>query len=143
VLGEDNMQVSVSMERVAIYNNLFTEIGTAPWCGAACNGFKRFGVWQSVSGGLDPLDSLVTKSNTSFNPGGILVLILNGFTNFVYLYNITELGANGVLLDGDGSGTTALNTVLRDLSIRQLLPRDDGRYRVRELRGWRLSLGYR
>jgi cellulose synthase/poly-beta-1,6-N-acetylglucosamine synthase-like glycosyltransferase len=107
VLGHDDNHPSRQTQRIAIRNNLFTDVG-GDW------GHGR--LFQLLDGTRD----IVIDHNTAFNAGSAL---FGGdgrpHTGFVFENNITMAGEGGILGSGTAAGVPALQRYFPGASVRR------------------------
>jgi hypothetical protein len=90
LLGRDDSGPSQRQTNISIINNLFENLGAAPFL--------------QVNG----VAGLVLEHNTHFQSGNIMVFYGEQTKGFVYRNNITRMSGYGVVGDGQGSGNAAL-----------------------------------
>lgn len=97
MLGSDTGRESGRLERVAIRNNLFDQIGEAAWGGG--------GILFQV---LDGTSGVTIDHNTGLQSGSVLVGEGAAHTTFVFTNNLAPHNQYGVVGSGAGVGVPAL-----------------------------------
>ncbi len=97
ILGLDNLHPSQPTARVRIANNLFDDLGAAPWGG-------NVPLFQILSGPAD----VTVDHNTGLHTGNVISAGGEGATGFVYRNNLTAHNEYGVIGDDAGPGLSTL-----------------------------------
>jgi len=94
ILGRDDAALSGQARRIAILNNVFTDIDAARWGGAGI-------LFQILNGTAD----LRIENNTALHTGAMIVAEGEPHRGFVYRANLTSKNTYGVI--GTGTGPEA------------------------------------
>lgn len=97
LLGRDYNQSSQQLKRVRIEQNLFEDMGGAPWGGNGC--FLQ----------ITESSCIVVDHNTIFHTGNVVTVYGQPSTDFAFTNNVARHNEYGVFGDGVGWGKAALD----------------------------------
>lgn len=99
ILGRDDSARSGQARRIAIRNNLFSEVGGGTLGGSGI-------LFQILNGTAD----LAIEGNTASHTGAVVMAEGEPHTRFVYRANRTRQGTSGIMGTGTGAGAHTLRT---------------------------------
>lgn len=111
VLGSDDPQLSQSMARVLIRDNVFDDIDGTTWGGAG----RLFQILDYRRGTTD----IAIEHNTAFQSGSVIYTEAVEHNGFVYRDNLTPRGDYGVIGQGSAEGSDTIATYFPDGEFRR------------------------